>query len=87
MVSLYTKPKPVAAGTPPPIDRAQYVSDLLDEYRQAGNQVTVESIDPQTEPGRVDELALDLEQRYGKNLKDYRDFLDHYLAPAAPMRS
>ncbi|HEX4124560.1 MAG TPA: hypothetical protein VHY37_07515, partial [Tepidisphaeraceae bacterium] len=81
LVSLYTRPKPVAAGTAQPIDRAQYVSDLLDEYRRAGNQVSVESIDPQTEPGRVDELALDLEKRYGKNLADYREFLDHYLAP------
>jgi hypothetical protein len=78
IVSLYTKPPKAEVGSEQPMNRAQRVSDLLDEYRRYSSDVIVESLDPVADPGKVDDLVNDLETRYGSEIKNYRALLDAY---------
>src|SRR5437763_3135910 len=62
-----------------PAVRYQQVSDLLQEYQQKSNgKITVYMIDPVTEPGKLDQLFLDVQQKYGNDINKYREVLDAY---------
>jgi hypothetical protein len=52
------------------------VADLLEEYRRAGNDISVEMIDPLHEPSQVNKLVQDVSTRYGGEGKAYRDFFE-----------
>ncbi len=80
IVSLYTKAKPgetvrVENGATP-IDEAGVVSDLLDEYHSKGTNIEVETIDPVTNPGKVDDLIDEVSNKYGGEVSKYREFSD-----------
>jgi hypothetical protein len=81
IVSLYTNVNPPAdtAKAKDFVDYAQPVADLLDEYkRYGGGKIEVEVIDPTENPGKVDDLIANVTERYGGEVKAYRDFLDGY---------
>ena len=59
--------------------RYQQVADLLAEYQQkSGGRVSVEMIDPTNEPERLDKLFREVQEKYGNDVKKYRDALDEY---------
>jgi hypothetical protein len=83
IISLYSKANVNAdanATGPQPVDKSAYVSDLLDDYRRASSHISTEVIDPSTDKSKVDGLISDLEQRYGKELTAYKQYLDSYAA-------
>ena len=83
IISLYSKASVNAdagAAGPRPVDKSGYVSDLLDSYRRASSHVSTEVIDPSTDKSKVDHLISDLEQRYGKEITNYKTYLDAYQA-------
>jgi hypothetical protein len=79
IVSLYTATTPRKGQEKDFVDYATPVADLLEEYQRYGNgKVEVEVIDPAENPGKVDALIEDVTQRYGGEVKQYRDFLDSF---------
>lgn len=81
IVSLYTNVKPPAdaAKAKDFVDYSTPVADLLEEYkRYGGGKVEVEVIDPTQNPAKVDDLIANVTERYGGEVKAYRDFLDGY---------
>jgi hypothetical protein len=81
IISLYSKTDMSAdtgATGPRPVDKSGYVSDLLDSYRRASSHISTEVIDPSTDKSKVDHLISDLEQRYGKEITNYKQYLDGY---------
>jgi len=76
IVSLYQKPTPEEAAKSP--DYAQPVADLLDEYRRKGRNITVDAIDPVTNPTKVDDLITEVTNKYGGEVKKYNAVLDAY---------
>jgi hypothetical protein len=77
IVSLYTRNK--QAGAKDADDLATPVADLLDEYkRNSGGKIDVEIIDPVENPSKVDDLIASVTERYGGEVKQYRDFIDGY---------
>ncbi len=71
--SLYTRPDEVQTNTE--TDYAQTVSDLLDEYKRNGSRIEVETIDPRKNPTKVDQLIEEVTQKYGGEVKKYREFV------------
>jgi hypothetical protein len=69
IISLYTKAKQTqsdvdqtadeSAGIAP-VDKPAMVSDLLDEYRTQGANISTETIDPDANPGKVEDLINDV---------------------------
>jgi len=81
IISLYSKAEmnaDASATGPRPVDKSGYVSDLLDSYRRASSHISTEVIDPSTDKSKVDHLITDLEQRYGKEITNYKNYLDSY---------
>ncbi len=76
IVSLYTKPDQVQA-TPGQDDQdyAGTVADLLAEYKSNSSKVSVEVIDPLKQPSKVDDLITEVTEKYGGEVKKYKDFL------------
>lgn len=76
IVSLYTKPDQVQA-TPGQDDQdyAGTVADLLSEYKSNSGKVSVEVIDPLKQPSKVDDLIAEVTEKYGGEVKKYKDFL------------
>ena len=62
-----------AAGITP-IDKPAVVSDLLDEYRNAGANISTEVIDPKKNPGKSDDLIKDVLKNYGGEVEKYKSF-------------
>lgn len=59
--------------------RYQQVADLLQEYQsKSGGKITVEMIDPVTEPAKVDALFNDVAKRYGNDVKKYDEVIQAY---------
>jgi len=85
IISLYTKAKQEQSGVDestedaasgiPPIDKPSVVSDLLDEYRAQGKDISTETIDPDLNPGKVEDLIKDVEKQYGGEVDKYKDFI------------
>src|SRR3954465_7006257 len=81
IVSLYTVTKPRPGEEKEFVDRATPVADLLEEYQRYGKgKIHVEVIDPNATPAKVDALIEDVTQRYGGEVKQYRDFIDAFEA-------
>ena len=79
IVSLYTKTESNPnSDTPHPLNKPAFVSDLLDNYKRASSHISTEAIDPVSEKGKVDQLITELDQRYGKEIKSYQDYLGQY---------
>lgn len=80
LVGLYPNPtqKYQQQNSPEAQKYYRFVSDLLQEYAQAGNQVTAEMIDPVAEPSKVDQLITQVSQEYGKGAKPYQDALGEF---------
>lgn len=80
IVSLYTKNKPIGRDKDRDAeDLATPVADLLDEYkRNSGGKIDVEVIDPVENPSKVDDLIANVTDRYGGEVKQYRDFIDGF---------
>ena len=83
IVSLYTRAKPPARPgqeeEDPDEDRATLVADLLDEYkRNSGGKIEIEVIDPVESPSKVDDLIGNVTERYGGEVKQYKDFIEGY---------
>lgn len=54
------------------------VADLLRRMGRGSGKVTIQMIDPVTEPAKMDAWVGEVQRRYGGNVKDYRDFLDTF---------
>jgi hypothetical protein len=85
IVGLFTKAKSeqqerkVNDVTDTPEVRYQQVADLLQEYQQKSNgKITVEMIDPVTEPGKVDQLFNEVAAKYSNDVTKYKDVLAAY---------
>ena len=76
LVSLF----PRAADPKEPQDYSQPVADLLEEYARKNPNITVDLIDPQTQPAKLDELVQQVTTQYGQELQPYRQFLDAFPA-------
>jgi len=68
-------------------ERAQMVSDLLDEYKRDSQKVEVESIDPVTQLGRVDSLITDVISKYGKEVTQYKSAIDAFYKTLAQIKA
>src|SRR5688572_23902778 len=58
----------------------QPVVDLLSEYDRKGNKIDVESIDPVNSPTKVDSLIAEVTEKYGGEVKKYKEVTDSYRA-------
>jgi len=56
-------------------DFYQPVDDILQEYRRKGKNIEVDSIDPAAEPAKLDRWLVEVIQKYGGNVKSYREVL------------
>lgn len=89
LVSLYSKAQQAAEqtpGAPRAVDRPAMVADLLDSYQSASKHITTEVIDP-ADKAKLDALQADLDNRYGKGIKDYKEFLSQYDDAAKKLMS
>jgi hypothetical protein len=78
IVSLY-RTKPAPGQEKDYFDVATPVADLLEEYKDNSNgKIEVEVIDPIENPSKVDDLITQVTERYGGEVKQYRDFLAGY---------
>jgi hypothetical protein len=77
IVSLYTK-EIIEGGKSVKSPYAGPVVDLLDEYRRKGKNIEVDSIDPVQNPTKVDDLIAEVTNKYGGEVKQYREVLDAY---------
>ena len=75
IVSLYTK-EIIEGGKSIPSPYAGPVVDLLDEYRRKGRNVEVDWIDPVQNPSKVDALIAEVTNKYGGEVKQYKEVLD-----------
>lgn len=76
LVSLYTR-----TGTNRAEDKVDYVGqveDMLDEYKRNSRHVEIELIDPVSSPTKVDDLIRKVTEKYGGEVKKYKEFLDGY---------
>lgn len=84
LVSLYSKANsigPQEPGAPKPLNKPAMVADLLDSYKGASSHISVQVIDP-TDAAKLNALETQLDDRYGKGISDYKDFLGQYDAAA-----
>ncbi|MGH7214494.1 MAG: DUF7088 domain-containing protein [Tepidisphaeraceae bacterium] len=77
IVSLYAKPQQGDAD-PGAQDYAGVVADLLQEYQRKGKNIEVETIDPIAEGSKVDQLIEQVKEKYGGEVKLYRQFLGDF---------
>ncbi len=78
LVSLYTR-----AGTDRSENKVDYtgqVEDLLDEYKRNSKHIEVELIDPVANPTKVDDLIHKVTEKYGGEVKKYKEFVESYPA-------
>jgi hypothetical protein len=59
-------------------DFYQPVDDILQEYRRKGKNIDVDSIDPAAEPAKLDRWLVEVTQKYGGNVKNYREVLQGF---------
>ncbi len=68
--------------------RYQQVADLLGEYQhKSGGRISTEMVDPTNDPEKLDKLFLEVQEKYGNNVKKYRDVLDAYSTTVKEIRS
>jgi hypothetical protein len=80
LVSLLTKTKTQRASTDEPeIDMVQPVIDLLEEYHDKGKHIEYEVIDPAAQPAKVDQLIDDVMNKYGGEVRKYRDWIAVFM--------
>src|SRR5687767_5943756 len=77
IVSLYTK-EIIQGNKSVPSPYVGPVVDLLDEYRRKGKNIEVDSIDPVQNPSKVDDLIAEVTNKYGGEVKQYREVLDAF---------
>jgi hypothetical protein len=86
IISLFTKAKQTgtnvdestedAAAGATPVDKPGTVADLLDEYRSQGSHITTETIDPDLNPAKAEDLVREVEKQYGGEIDKYKSFTD-----------
>ena len=86
VVSLYTK-EIIQGGKSVPSPYVGPVVDLLDEYRRKGKNIEVDSIDPVQNPSKVDDLIAEVTNKYGGEVKQYKEVLDAYPKAYEQIRS
>ena len=85
IVSLYTK-EIIEDGKSVPSPYAGPVVDLLDEYRRKGKNIEVDAIDPVQNPSKVDALIAEVTEKYGGEVKQYKEVLDAYTKTYARIK-
>jgi hypothetical protein len=86
IISLYTRAKPSdeQAEESPEItgltqeQKVERVDDLLQEYSDKGKNITVESIDPNAAPNKVEDLINQVSSQYGGQIKIYKDYINGF---------
>jgi hypothetical protein len=87
ITSLYTRTKPAGKAAAEAsgevaeanvADQAEKVDDLLEEYKSKGKNISVDSIDPDANPAKVDDLIQDVTRRYGGQVDKYKTFSESY---------
>jgi hypothetical protein len=86
IVSLYTK-EIIEGGKSVPSPYAGPVIDLLDEYRRKGKNIEVDAIDPVQNPTKVDALITEVTNKYGGEIKQYKEVLDAYPKTAEQIKA
>ena len=77
VVALYPRLKQ-EPGQEAQQDFYQPVDDILQEYARKGKNIEVESIDPVSEPAKLDKWLVEVMRRYGGNVKDYSALLTDF---------
>lgn len=75
LVAIYARLK---SNQPDEQDYSTPVTDLLEQYRRAGHDIQTESIDMVSEPAKLDAWLVEITQKYGGNVKAYRDVLKEF---------
>lgn len=89
ITSLYTKAKSAeeqqaaqqqqgttaTSSAPDVTDQADKITDLLEEYRSKGKNIEVDAIDPIANPTKISDLIADVTDKYGGQVKKYREFV------------
>jgi hypothetical protein len=90
ITSLYTHAKPsqqtaaeaaaegTSSGEANVADQADKVADLLEEYKSKGKNIQVDTIDPDANPSKIDDLIADVTSRYGGQVDKYKSFAKTY---------
>lgn len=83
LVSLYPRLKQEPGkrnnqGAQQQEDFYQPVDDILQEYRRKGKNIEVDSIDPAAEPAKLDRWLVEVTNKYGGNVKNYRELLTSF---------
>ena len=60
------------------IDRGQVVADLLEEYKEKGNNIQVEVIDPATQSSKVDQLIEEVTRTSGPEVQKYKAVMEAF---------
>ena len=60
------------------LERKQAVEDLLTDYSRYGKNVSIDFIDPDTNPSKVDALISEITTQYGGEVAKYKQFLAGY---------
>lgn len=79
LVSLYSRQTTKGASK----EQVQTVQDLLAEYKRKGKNIDVEYLDPDETPAKADALVQEVTDKYGGEVKKYKDFLDADYKAAA----
>jgi hypothetical protein len=67
--------------------RYQQVADLLQEYEQkSGGRITATMIDHITEPGKVEGLFQEVQNKYGNDVQRYKEVMDAYPKTVAEIK-
>jgi hypothetical protein len=89
IVSLLTRSKPAesdadsdqpasAASQLTPDERIQQVDDILQEYANNSPKISVQSIDPNATPNKVEDLIASVTKKYGGEVAKYKAFIDGF---------
>src|SRR5436305_6306531 len=74
LVSLYTNVLNDADAN----SMSQRVNDLLDEYKRHSSKIDVKVIDPVTQKDKLESLHQDFINKYGGQIKSYKDYLENW---------
>ena len=84
LISLYTRVKARSTDVvdEDTTDYVQPVEDLLTEYSRKGGKISVEFIDPNSQPTKVNDLISEVATRYGGEVAKYKAVVEEYPAIA-----
>jgi len=71
----------------PQDQKVRQVTDLLNEFQAANSKISVEMIDPVTNPFKVDQLISNVTNKYGGEVSKYQDFIKSFDTRVADFKA